>query len=248
MGHFGATVRRLMKERGLTTRGLAQAAMVSLDTVGRVLKMEQPAVNATTYCALAAGLGLTPEELQDATASGRARAGSVARSAGDAEQALALHLRGQRPGVERAAVATGEPGGGMAALEQLRRQVHAAADLLDRAGLQRLEVVAKAELRRVLGDGAAPALADASESELPPTPARQTAAADAAAAEAVTDPQRVQDRPRAAAKRPAPPDQPVRRVARLPVDSPATGTPAAPGKHPAPGAPHSARDTPPRRK
>jgi len=132
MAHFGETIRRLMRERHVTMRQLARQAMVSLDTISRVVKMKEPAVNPTTYCSLAAGLGLTPTELD----------GEVARGT----------PRPQRTGstTEQDRAPRSVPGQAPDTADQVRRRVHAAVDLLDMEGLMRMEEAARGELRRKL--------------------------------------------------------------------------------------------------
>lgn len=120
--HFGQLIRKLIASKHLTLRQFAAACGLSLDTINRVLKMSRPQVTPTTYRALAAGLGLLPEELDALLMSG----GSVPGVAGPG-------LAGRTADQE---------------LEQIRRQLHATIDLLDREGLLRVEEVARRELRR----------------------------------------------------------------------------------------------------
>jgi hypothetical protein len=117
----------------MTLRQIAGAAHLSLDTINRILKMEHPKVNPTTFCSLAQGLNLTPAEL-DACLNEPKPATSLTP-----EQAAALLERspGSAPGRSEADQST-----------NLRRQVHAITDLLGFDGLKRLHSLAQQELRQ----------------------------------------------------------------------------------------------------
>lgn len=115
----------------MTLRQIAQAAHLSLDTINRILKMEKPTINPTTYCALAAGLGLKPEEL-DACLNEPKPATTLTP-----EQAAEL--------LNRLPPAAGTDTDQTA---DVRRQIHAITDLLGFDGLKRLHGLAQQELRQ----------------------------------------------------------------------------------------------------
>jgi transcriptional regulator with XRE-family HTH domain len=130
--NFGSTVRSIIQQRHMTLRQIAAAAHLSLDTINRILKMEKPSVNPTTFCSLAQGLGLTPAEL-DAYLHEPKPVTSLTP-----EQAAALLQRsGSIPGRSEADQCA-----------NLRRQIHAITDLLALEGLKRLHSLAQQELRQ----------------------------------------------------------------------------------------------------
>lgn len=69
MNHFGDTIKRLMKEKGLTVRSLAAKSKVDKNTIQRATKVENPiagdeGINQGTLLALSRGLGIDWEELR----------------------------------------------------------------------------------------------------------------------------------------------------------------------------------------
>ena len=125
----------------MTLRQIARAAELSLDTINRILKMEKPTINPTTYCSLARGLNLTPAEL-DAQLREPIPATSLTP-----EQAAAL--------LDRVPGATlGKSDADLSS--DVRRQIHAITDLLALDGLKRLHSLAQQELRQQVNQPSTP--------------------------------------------------------------------------------------------